>query len=76
MDSFFLDSFDEKSDLIPLLSAEDEKKIDSFKLPKELPILPLKNTVLFPGVVIPITVGRDKSIKLVKDSYKEKKINY
>ena len=74
MDSFFLDSFDDKSDLIPLLSAEDEKKIDSFKLPKELPILPLKNTVLFPGVVIPITVGRDKSIKLVKDSYKGKKI--
>ena len=74
MDSFFLDSFDDKSDLIPLLSAEDEKKINSFKLPKELPILPLKNTVLFPGVVIPITVGREKSIKLVKDSYKAKKI--
>ncbi|MBG40218.1 MAG: endopeptidase La [Flavobacteriales bacterium] len=74
MDSFFLDSFDDKSDLIPLLSAEDEKKIDSFKLPKELSILPLKNTVLFPGVVIPITVGRDKSIKLVKDCYKGKKI--
>ena len=74
MDSFFLDSFDDKSDLIPLLSAEDERKIDSFKLPKELSILPLKNTVLFPGVVIPITVGREKSIKLVKDNYKGKKI--
>ena len=58
MELFFLDNIDEKSDLIPLLSLEDEEKINSTKIPKELSILPLKNTVLFPGVVIPVTVGR------------------
>jgi ATP-dependent Lon protease len=65
MNPFFLDSLDEKSDLIPLLSLDDEVRINSTKIPKELSILPLKNTVLFPGVVIPITLGRDKSIKLL-----------
>ena len=74
MDPFFLDNIDEKSDLIPLLSLEDEERINSTKVPKELPILPLKNTVLFPGVVIPITVGREKSKKLVKEYYVGKKI--
>ena len=74
MNPFFLDSLDDKSDLIPLLSLDDEVRINSTKIPKELPILPLKNTVLFPGVVIPITVGREKSIKLVKDNYAGKKI--
>ena len=74
MNPFFLDSLDDKSDLIPLLSLDDEVRINSTKIPKELPILPLKNTVLFPGVVIPITVGREKSIKLVKDNYVGKKI--
>ena len=74
MDPFFLDNIDEKSDLIPLLSLEDEEKINSIKIPKELSILPLKNTVLFPGVVIPVTVGREKSIKLIKDNYVGKKI--
>jgi ATP-dependent Lon protease len=44
------------------------------KIPDVLPILSLRNTVLFPGVVIPITVGRDKSIKLIKDAYKGDKI--
>jgi len=74
MDPFFLDNLDDKSDLIPLLSLDDERRINSTKIPKELSILPLKNTVLFPGVVIPITVGREKSIKLVKDNYVGKKI--
>ena len=74
MDPFFLDNIDEKSDLIPLLSLEDEEKINSTKIPKELSILPLKNTVLFPGVVIPVTVGREKSINLIKDNYVGKKI--
>ena len=60
---------EEGTEFIPLMSAEDEMQMNSEEHPDELPILPLKNTVLFPGVVIPITVGRDKSIKLVKDSY-------
>lgn len=54
---------------IPVLNDAEEKKLDLEELPDELAILPLKNTVLFPGVVIPITVGRDKSIQLVKDAY-------
>jgi len=58
---------DEDSDFIPLLSSEDEDTMQNEKIPEILPILPLRNTVLFPGVVIPITVGRDKSIQLIKD---------
>src|ERR1043165_2075207 len=58
---------DEDADFIPLLSAEDEENMRNEQVPEILPILPLKNTVLFPGVVIPITVGRDKSIQLIKE---------
>ncbi len=61
---------DEDTDFIPLLSTEDEDSMHAEKIPDVLPILPLRNTVLFPGVVIPITVGRDKSINLIKDAYK------
>ncbi|MES2593291.1 MAG: endopeptidase La [Bacteroidota bacterium] len=65
---------DEDTEFIPLLSAEDEDQMNSENVPDELSILPLRNTVLFPGVVIPITVGRDKSINLIKDAYKGDKI--
>jgi len=58
---------DDDMDFIPLLSTEDEDTMRNEKIPEILPILPLRNTVLFPGVVIPITVGRDKSIQLIKD---------
>ncbi len=68
------DSFDEFEQAIPLMSAEEEKELTESKIPDELPILPLKNTVLFPGVVIPITVGRDKSLALVKQAYENDKI--
>lgn len=67
-DSLSFDDFDENSELIPLMTPEDEEQINSEKLPESLPILSLRNTVLFPGVVIPITAGRDKSIKLIKDA--------
>ncbi|HNS16662.1 MAG TPA: endopeptidase La [Bacteroidales bacterium] len=63
-----------ETELIPLLSAEDEEQINAEPVPDVLPILPLRNTVLFPGVVIPITVGRDKSIKLIRDCYRGNKI--
>ena len=59
--------------IIPL-NDEDESDADGATFPGELPILPLRNTVLFPGVVIPITVGRDKSIKAVNDAYKTDKL--
>ena len=65
---------DDEPELIPLLSSEDEEQLNKESIPDELSILPLRNTVLFPGVVIPITVGRDKSIKLIKDAYKSNKI--
>jgi ATP-dependent Lon protease len=65
---------DDEPDLIPLLSSEDEETMNSESVPEVLAILPLRNTVLFPGVVIPITVGRDRSIHLIKDAYKADKI--
>ncbi|MHC8950402.1 endopeptidase La [Sphingobacterium hungaricum] len=60
----------EDTEFFPLLSQQDEDEMSNADLPETLAILPLRNTVLFPGVVIPITVGRDKSIKLVKEAYK------
>jgi len=65
----FSDLLDGDTELIPLLTNEDEELMHAEKVPDELPILPLRNNVLFPGVVIPITVGRDKSIKLIKETY-------
>lgn len=60
----------EDSEFFPLMSSEDEEEMNNEELPDVMPILPLRNTVLFPGVVIPITVGRDKSIKLIRDANK------
>ncbi|MCD8415561.1 endopeptidase La [Tenacibaculum dicentrarchi] len=68
------DAFNEDSELIPLLTPEDEEIINKEEIPAELPILPLRNTVLFPGVVIPITAGRDKSIQLINDTNKGDKV--
>jgi ATP-dependent Lon protease len=65
---------EDETEFIPLLSAEDEEIINAEDVPPVLPILPLRNTVLFPGVVIPITVGRDKSIRLIKEFYKGERI--
>jgi len=58
------------SEFFPLMTSEDEAEMNNEQVPDVLPILPLRNTVLFPGVVIPITVGRDKSIKLIRDANK------
>lgn len=60
----------EETEFFPLLTSEDEHEMNTEEIPDNLPILPIRNTVLFPGVVIPITVGRDKSIKLIKEAYK------
>jgi ATP-dependent Lon protease len=64
----------EDTEFFPLMSQEDEEEMNNEETPDILSILPLRNTVLFPGVVIPITVGRDKSIKLIKDAYRGERI--
>tara|TARA_R110002012_G_scaffold206357_1_gene376099 strand:- start:13596 stop:16046 length:2451 start_codon:yes stop_codon:yes gene_type:complete len=74
LDSLSFQDFDENSELIPLMTPEDEEEINNEALPETLPILSLRNTVLFPGVVIPITAGRDKSIKLINDANKGSKV--
>jgi ATP-dependent Lon protease len=65
---------DDEPELIPLLTNEDEETMNNEQLPDIVSVLPLRNTVLFPGVVIPITVGRDKSILLIKEAFKADKI--
>lgn len=74
-DNLFMgDYINDDAELIPLLSSEDEARMNKEKLPDTLPILPLRNMILFPGVVVPITVGRDKSIKLIRDFARKSKI--
>ena len=68
MDSMSLQHLEDETDLIPLMTPEDEEEINNEPLPISLPILPLRNTVLFPGVVVPITAGRDKSIQLINEA--------
>ena len=68
IDNLSAQDIDENSELIPLMTPEDELEISKEELPQTLPILSLRNTVLFPGVVIPITASRDKSIRLIKDA--------
>ncbi|RKT00638.1 endopeptidase La [Flavobacterium sp. 123] len=68
IDNLSLQEFDTDAELIPLLTPEDEEEMNNEELPDILSILPLRNMVLFPGVVIPITAGRDKSIKLINDA--------
>lgn len=70
----FSNLIDDDAEFIPLMTSEDEEQMNLENIPEELAILPLRNTVLFPGVVIPITVGRDKSIKLIKDANKTDRI--
>lgn len=74
LDSLSLQDLNEDAELIPLMTPEDEDAMTKEDLPETLPILPLKNTVLFPGVVIPITAGRDKSIKLINETNKGSKV--
>lgn len=70
----FAGGLESDAEFIPLITAEEEENVNNQKFPSELPILPLRNNVLFPGVVIPITVGRDKSIKLIQEANKGNKI--
>src|SRR5437868_9494630 len=74
-EKFLLRSEDEM-DFLPIipLNESDQEDLNSIEVPPEIALLPLRNTVLFPGVVLPITVGRDKSIKAVSDAYKADKL--
>lgn len=68
LDNLSLQDLDSNAEFIPLFSQEDEEAMNKEEIPTELSILPLRNMVLFPGVVIPITAGRDKSIKLINEA--------
>ena len=70
----FSQVIDDETEFIPLLTTEDEDVMNAEPVPDVLSLLPLRNTVLFPGVVIPITVSRDKSIRLIKEAFKGGKI--
>ena len=74
LDSLSLQDFDENSELIPLMTTEDEEAINNESLPESISILSLRNTVLFPGVMIPITAGRDKSIQLINEANSGSKV--
>ncbi len=64
------DDYDSEAEFIPIVSDEDESEVTDFEVPELLPLLPLRNTVLFPGVIVPISLGRDLSLKLVRDAQK------
>jgi ATP-dependent Lon protease len=76
MQQFILANTEEEMEYMPLfpLNEDNGEENEQDKYPDEIPLLPLRNTVLFPGVVLPITVGRDKSIKAVNDAYKSDKM--
>jgi len=65
----FTSAVDDEDNFIPILMDGDEKELNEIDVPEVLPILPLRNTVLFPGVVMPITVGRQKSLALIREAY-------
>uniref|UniRef100_UPI0032171B25 endopeptidase La n=1 Tax=uncultured Draconibacterium sp. TaxID=1573823 RepID=UPI0032171B25 len=65
---------DEESDFLPIIADGEDKDLKNVDIPGVLPILPLRNTVLFPGVVLPITVGRERSLKLIRDVNKGSKL--
>ena len=65
---------DDESEFLPIIADGDDKELKNVDIPAVLPILPLRNTVLFPGVVLPITVGRERSLKLIRDVNKGSKL--
>ena len=68
------DILDGDGDIIPIIADGDDGELEDVDVPDFLPILSLRNTVLFPGVVLPISIGRPKSIQLIKDAYRSEKI--
>jgi len=70
----FPDILDGEGDIIPIIADGDDGDLEDVEVPETIPILSLRNTVLFPGVVLPISIGRPKSIQLIKDAYRNDKI--
>ncbi len=73
-DLFLPDMLDGEGDIIPIISDGDDRDLEDVEVPETIPILSLRNTVLFPGVVLPISIGRPRSIQLIKDVYRTDKI--
>ena len=76
IESIFIsnDILGEEGEVIPIIADGDDKDLENVEVPESLPILPLRNTVLFPDVVLPISIGRARSIQLIKDAYRSNKI--
>src|SRR5674536_205814 len=68
------DILDGDGDIIPIIADGDDGELEDVEVPEAIHILSLRNTVLFPGVVLPISIGRPKSIQLIKDAYRNNKI--
>src|SRR5512141_587763 len=68
------DIIDGDGDIVPIIADGDDGDLDDVDIPEAIPILSLRNTVLFPGVVLPISIGRPKSIQLIKDAYRTDKL--
>lgn len=68
------DILDGEGDIVPIIADGDDGELEDVDVPEAIPILSLRNTVLFPGVVLPISIGRPKSIQLIKDAYRNNKI--
>ncbi len=73
-DLFIPDMLDGEGDIIPIISDGDDRDLEDVEVPDAIPVLSLRNTVLFPGVVLPISIGRPRSIQLIKDAYRTDKI--
>ncbi len=71
---FLRDIVDDDGEIIPIIAEGDEAEMDDSQVPEELPVLSLRNNVLFPGVVLPISIGRAKSVKLIRDAYQGERL--
>ncbi len=75
VDELFLpDLVDGEGDIVPIIADGEDRDLEELDLPDSIPVLSLRNTVLFPGVVLPISIGRPRSVQLIKDAYRSDKI--
>lgn len=68
------DIIDNEGDIVPIIADGEDGDLEDIDVPDSIPILSLRNTVLFPGVVLPISIGRPRSVQLIKDAYKSDRI--